>query len=96
MIWDCPQPFPIEGWFIMDGAGGGFIAPRQDDSADKVNIVRADKGFRPARMGRRGRRHPTHRTDHTPEATPPAGTPAACRIRVISTGQHDETQEGTT
>jgi hypothetical protein len=37
--WDVPQPFTIEGWIIMDGAGGGYIALRRNTSADKVNLV---------------------------------------------------------
>jgi hypothetical protein len=39
MRWDIPQPFTIEGWIVMDGAGGGFIAFRRDTAGDKVNLA---------------------------------------------------------
>ncbi|WP_327089555.1 hypothetical protein OIE66_02725 [Nonomuraea sp. NBC_01738] len=39
MRWDSPQPFTVDGWIVMDGAGGGFIALRIAEQADKVNLV---------------------------------------------------------
>ncbi|MFI6319720.1 hypothetical protein ACIBG8_19455 [Nonomuraea sp. NPDC050556] len=39
MTWDAPQPFEIQGWIVIDGAGGGFIALRLVAQADKVNVV---------------------------------------------------------
>ncbi len=39
MRWDNPQPFVIEGWIVMDGAGGGYIAMRIAAQADRVNVV---------------------------------------------------------
>ncbi|MGW5686483.1 hypothetical protein [Nonomuraea sp. NPDC003754] len=68
MRWDIPEPFTIEGWIVMDGAGGGFIAFRRDTAGDKVNLVcatspaevragvaRAD-GVRPIELATRARR----------------------------------------
>jgi hypothetical protein len=42
MRWAHPQPFRIQGWIVMDGAGGGFMAIRISDHPGRANVVCAD------------------------------------------------------
>lgn len=39
MRWDNPQPLLIDGWIIMDGSGGGYIALRIAPQTNRDNIV---------------------------------------------------------